>query len=195
MQGYLRYTCAMKKPLLCLLCLVWFSANAQTDSIKPKAPFAEGVDIYHGIYASYSTYDIPALGYNLDLHMRKRLYLFTKYLLVASPESYYTLANNGYNLMLNTYFNFAFRFNKPGARFNYFPYVGFMLPVLYYSSGYNTTNNFGVFGHSPGLSLGGEVKCRLNNKRTLGFGIDASSYHGFSLFFKYNWNKQYKRRN
>ncbi len=186
----------MKKILLLIAIVSGLSANAQMPDSTRKT-FAP-VDIYHGIGLGYNVgFSAADVSYFLDLHMRKRLYLFTRHAInimsfIDEPRDW------EYGLYSTV--SFAFRLNGEDKKWQYFPYIGSGLVLgRYYTDNSYSGNSYQrqrIFetGFFPIINFGVEVKCKLKNNRHIGFGINVSSYPGPVAFFNYGWNRAYKHK-
>lgn len=185
----------MRKFLLVTLVALGFNANAQTPDSTRKI-FAP-VDIYHGVTAGASASNIVGIhaGYYLDLHMRKYLYLFTKYNIHYYKYNAY---DDRRQFTLTPSFCFAFRLNGDSKRWNYFPYIGTSLNLASYYTGNwiypgNRSSYFDI-NMTPSLMAGFEVKYRLKDKYNIGLGAEIDTYEGrMRVFVKFGCNRQYKK--
>jgi len=188
----------MKKLITCLLVFVFVAQlNAQTPESTKKV--FEPMDIYHGVTTGITANNPGShAGYYLDLHMRKRLWLFTKYNI-----HYYTygiIADDRTAIALAPSVCFAFRLNGEDKRWNYFPYLGTAINLATYSRGnwlYQNNSHSSSFDINlvPTLMAGFEAKCRLKDKYNLGLGVEVDSYNGdVRGFVKFGWNRQYKNK-
>lgn len=198
---YIYQKTEMKKLIICLLAGVCcLGAKAQTPE-STKKEFTKA-DIYHGIILGTNRPEYQNfIGYHLDMHMRKRLWLFTDYSLFVTRIHNNQPSRTYWGFELYTSTRFAFRLNKENARVNYYPYVGFTFSpfiVEHYSQSwanpYNVSNTVFNLQPSAALTAGIEIKIRLNQKFSLGVGLGAETNRGFIGALKFGWNRQYKKQ-